>query len=52
MADRNKDFIKDDPGMGKGAVILLILATLVIFGGLAYFLINHGETLSLPKIPK
>lgn len=52
MVDRNKDFIKEDPGMGKGAIILLILAVVVVFGGLAYFLMTQGDTLALPKVPK
>lgn len=52
MTDRNKDFIREDPGMGKGAIILLIIAVLVVFGGLAYFLMTQGDTLALPKVPK
>ncbi len=49
MVDRNKDFIKEDPGMGKGAVILLILAALLVFGALGYVLMHFGSSLALPK---
>lgn len=52
MTNENKNFIKEDPGMGKGAIILLILAVIIVFGGLAYFLMTQGDTLALPKVPK
>lgn len=49
MADQhgNKNFIKGDPGMGVGAIIWLIVAAVLIFGGLAYVLIEHGDKLAV-----
>ncbi len=49
MDDKNKNFIKEDPGMGMGAMILLVLAAILVFGGLGWVLIHFGSSLALPK---
>lgn len=41
-------FVKD-AGLGIGGTIFLVLALIVVFGGLAYFFLNHGDSLSLPS---
>lgn len=45
--EKNKNFIKSDPGMGLGAIITLVFAGLLVFGGLAYVLIVHGDKLAV-----
>lgn len=45
--DRNKQFIKGDPGMGIGAIVTLVFAAIAVFGGLAYFLMKYGHTLAV-----
>ena len=48
MADKNERFIRE-PGMGLGAMIVLVLAGVLVFGALAYALTFHGDVFSLPR---
>jgi hypothetical protein len=50
--DRNKDFIQGEPGMSPAAIILLVIAIVAVTAILAYVFIQHGQALSLPKVPK
>ncbi len=44
----NEKFVREAK-MGLGTILTLIVCAVIVFGGMAYLLIEHGDKLALPR---